>query len=1139
MGLQSGYGASAKSALGPSLDTGGGGGGPSFKLPSLAQPKAEQPAAPGRFQFDFTDPVKSTFGIAGEAGRVVGTLPFANQIGKDIGKIGELGPEGFKVKDIVGSIGNIAGSVLSVLSIPEQMLEAANAKHRIEYQLQHGSQATAFGEITNAVPEEILKRARAGESLDDLAKEMASNFQGWSSNTSLQLAGAVVADPLNLVSFGAGAVADAGKLVRAGVEMNSLQRVTGTAYNALTAGAGAAGKAVVKATLGPATSGVIRAYGAGKYGALLGRIGSESPELRAAAERALGINHTQLMRAVIGKVFGKQYSPVLREAITPDQIEQGISTLLTNLRKSGTISKQIEDDAAALTRAVKPKYIGMTDAQVYEESLKKLSATLAVPPEVAARILGSKVSRDTAAIIDGMFYGKAVDDFAPLRDIILPSKAGVQPLQAERLTPIAHTTLTDKRVEQLLDDAVGTNVEARLGGRGLEDVTNETYDMDAIHEAVERYDVLKDRFLGTPYTAKDVVDYVRKLKAGDGLVEELTSGLPRAAKEWTEKYGEYGYSLGYAPKSGWKAIVDEAGDMTITDPFVHVQAEVTRGTIRNPIGRFGDSLFGAIHQRQLVLTTENRLGESLVRKSVGSEAQARAIARTILRESADRQITPRAMATIPAKNPKQYANRLQEVFGEHLSTEQYQSLIKKTSPEFEYFRAIAGKLSEVGWTQKLTGSVKAGEVKAFGSTWLTKVSEGLYPNAKFRYNPFFQTQERFETTFWKVVRGVAHKDMDPEVRQAIIDIFEHDPDFRFLSEDFGAIFLHKGGAAAADITAKSGIRAKLAGAKANVFNVAGTKRDAAIQQVFTEYAPMVEKSIIEIDPKLWQRMAEAAGSTDAHEVVASWIKERQALSNGGKGLADLIQKAYDENRIAEGQRLQRLAGAARNGTAESGGAIRAAGVEWDADMETIWQAWRYGLERSSQVARQTQYFREGRGWLERSLNHPFLGLYPLSYASKVFVEFGRFLLKRPFGLNAPLLGLEAMNKFQRAVLTEVSADDSELGKFVEKNPVLVNYLNQMLPYWPTNVTVNAPLWVKDIASQAEAGQRVPEGQRTLKGQNVTVKDIGRAVNDQANLYLNPLRLLSQTIPGITEEFANDLFPSGAEQEPNPLTPYRQ
>ena len=73
---------------------------------------------------------------------------------------------------------------------------------------------------------------------------------------------------------------------------------------------------------------------------------------------------------------------------------------------------------------------------------------------------------------------------------------------------------------------------------------------------------------------------------------------------------------------------------------------------------------------------------------------------------------------------------LAEMFSEALGPEEYAKLIKTTSPEFEFFRAIEGNLSEVGWTQKFTGAAKAAEAK-LGSTFLTRVAEDLYPKAKF------------------------------------------------------------------------------------------------------------------------------------------------------------------------------------------------------------------------------------------------------------------------------------------------------------------------------------------------------------------------------------------------------------------------
>lgn len=1157
MSLSSGYSAqTGGSSFGLPSDSGSSSQ-PTFQADTTPAEPAAPTQKPGGFSFDFTDPVKSLTGDIGSAGRLAESIiPFGDKIipalGKGLGQIGDfLVPGDAGLGDVAKGIGTVTG----LLSGPQQFIEEQAAKQRINYSLASQNPALAqmlnsnpligflkqvpiAGNILESVQPKDLARAQNGEDIGKIAADMTDQGRGWSSNTTKELGAALLADPLNLVSGGLGKVAEAGTVLKVAqgagetADLNPILRASGTAYNALTAGASTTVKSLVRGAIGPATSGIVKAYGAARYTGLLSSIGKEGSALRTAAEEYLGVNHTQVIRAAIGKATGRMFDPIVREAAgDTSTIEARLAANLANAQASPVTRKLVESDAEDIIRRSKLEGLaGRTDGEVYGLGVKYLQQTLGVSPEGAARILGSqtgKALKDTVGILHGMRYGRAVKDLVQIKNDLPLSRTGSLAVQADRLTPIAAGTATDKNVAEALGEiahttegitpAAGLAVSGK--GKAAASVAGETYDMNAVHQWVDRLDVLRSHFAGRAYTAEDVVRTLRSLQNSDGLVTELTKGLPAALKDWTTKYD---YGVGYAPKSGWKATIED-GRVIVGDPFVHIQAGVTPTYVRNPIGRLGDSLFSSIHQRQLVRSSEFRLADMLVGKKVASESQAIGIHRAALREASDRRVTPRGLIDIPAGNRK-YGNRLQEIFAEHLG-DGYQEFIKHYSPEFAFLTALKGYASEVGYSQYLTGSLKAAEQKILGTHLLVSITEDLYSKARFLKNPFFQLQERIETATWKAVRGVVHQDMDPIVRDAATQAIEGSPEGK-LFEEFGPIFLHGGEAVASDVVNKTGIAGRLKAIGANVTNVAGTKREATIQQVFKEYPEQVRSILVDQAPGLWREMEKAAASTDAQAVIEHWVKGQQAAMDATKLDAELaiqrkaIQTAYDNGETALGQQLNREAGIAQGGSVESGGAVKASAPKaaWNADTETIYQAWRYGLQRTAQVAKQTQYFREGRGWLERGLNHPFLGLYPLSYATKVMMEFGRFLLKRPFGLNAPLVGAAAMNKFQQAVLTEMSDKKSGLAGFVKANPIAVNFINQMLPYWPTDVGVNAPLWVKDIAGQAEAGKKVSESARTKKGQNVTPQDIGTALLNQSKLYLAaPLRLPLEVLPGSLQQ----------------------
>jgi hypothetical protein len=140
------------------------------------------------------------------------------------------------------------------------------------------------------------------------------------------------------------------------------------------------------------------------------------------------------------------------------------------------------------------------------------------------------------------------------------------------------------------------------------------------------------------------------------------------------------------------------------------------------------------------------------------------------------------------------------------------------------------------------------------------------------------------------------------------------------------------------------------------------------------------------------------------------------------------------------------------------------------ETETMWQAFRVSLEKASDQAYKTHFFNPERGFLERTINHPYLGLYPLSYMwGKVLPEFARFLLAKPFGLDAPLLGWDAAQHVQEAMLVQMN--DPEFAKQMNDNKGLIYLIQLMLPATPENIPVNAPAWARHAAAAAAGGKK--------------------------------------------------------------------
>jgi hypothetical protein len=140
--------------------------------------------------------------------------------------------------------------------------------------------------------------------------------------------------------------------------------------------------------------------------------------------------------------------------------------------------------------------------------------------------------------------------------------------------------------------------------------------------------------------------------------------------------------------------------------------------------------------------------------------------------------------------------------------------------------------------------------------------------------------------------------------------------------------------------------------------------------------------------------------------------------------------------------------------------------------EAVWQAFRDSFRQASIQGFKTHFFNPQRGWVERSLNHPYLGIYPLSYMwGKILPEFARFLLVRPFGKNVPLVGAVNLQRVQQAYLGAL-AEDPEFSQFMQDNAESIYFANLLFPGNPVNLTANAPAYLRHISEDAAAGRPI-------------------------------------------------------------------
>jgi hypothetical protein len=194
---------------------------------------------------------------------------------------------------------------------------------------------------------------------------------------------------------------------------------------------------------------------------------------------------------------------------------------------------------------------------------------------------------------------------------------------------------------------------------------------------------------------------------------------------------------------------------------------------------------------------------------------------------------------------------------------------------------------------------------------------------------------------------------------------------------------------------------------------------------------------------------------------------------------------------------------------------------WDPQQFMLAEAARIAWSASEEAAFKTHYYARGRSWLERSANHPYLGLYPLSYMwGKVLPELMRFLIEKPFGVDAPFAGLAMANHVWEAIQLELNTDDG-IADFVAQMPETLHLLELMLPGTPWNLPVNMPAWTRRLGAAA------------LQGDEVTLGSIGSALTDTFAYAFGPgraprdvLRLADELTEAMSGQQAPIAPPSG-------------
>jgi hypothetical protein len=177
-------------------------------------------------------------------------------------------------------------------------------------------------------------------------------------------------------------------------------------------------------------------------------------------------------------------------------------------------------------------------------------------------------------------------------------------------------------------------------------------------------------------------------------------------------------------------------------------------------------------------------------------------------------------------------------------------------------------------------------------------------------------------------------------------------------------------------------------------------------------------------------------------------------------------------------------------------------VSYSVEQQTLRMAGQQVLRGAWDEAHATQFYKRDRSMVERSINHPYIGLYPASYMwGKILPEMLRFLALRPFGMETPFLAWNVAREVSDSVRAQAELDPG-FKDWLDGNKDAFMLFSMLFPGLPHDVPANASLPVRRIAEQGLENQ-----QKYAMGVNpADVKDIdyGKGAQDAIQYAVGPL-----------------------------------
>jgi hypothetical protein len=695
-----------------------------------------------------------------------------------------------------------------------------------------------------------------------------------------------------------------------------------------------------------------------------------------------------------------------------------------------------------------------------------------------------------------------------------------------RLTLISSRSLTQEVADQLKNQVIASKGNPQALRKIVEDAANQYSDL------YESFGGKNLSLINPEDLADDFFKYINENKGNfvRGITDDDKIELTEQALKYQDEARAVGYDLGIAPEEGVigrvMTLTDRIGreyqarsfapfadlvDTAFTDPSSLGKATLTYK--RNPIQaalnytfspRYGSVIAEKVRNKYVIESTKIGM----------TTREANETLRALRNLSDELKILPRGLAF--------ELGSVERIINSSLSKEAILRISKKSGVNetkvwevvfSNIFRAYNGDLSDIGILPKFTSWVKMSVPK------ISIVSDNVYPRLRFGIGApqFRYIQENIEPVFFRFTSGAGVRE------QRIAGLSKNDIRTRAIIGEF-ADHSQVGDAQTAFMQAGNYAAIRIANKEPDVMNALGqlAKGQAGVKEVGFE----IREKILQVD-KRKRKALEAIISKGMARRFHSVLNEEapDVVASVGKffDTTDPEEIAY---RIGLDfiSRTDPVAMQSLMSVGVEKGLITLKTAEERRLYQNVVEAARKAAADEGQRARRAIYFDPNRPWWERSLNHPLLGIYPLSYmVGKVIPEFVRLMVKTPFpgrlGGDRLFGGVEALRYVSESVIA-AEKYDPEFRSWIEDNPEAWVLLQWLVPYTPDNIGFGFSATVRRYA--------INQG---LSGESLDIGRLPVAAGEQAvrasllgtwALGFNAIENASEGAPDLTEGMPNVL-----------------